>query len=220
MIDKDLLLLKNNIVQEINGRKSRVTWRSSSADEQPVSSHEFAALGEYRELVRTQSYSGVLFDGSLLQLTYTFLRGDLFDHRLCYYPCPFEIPLHELKNEALVDLIDLYQGAGLDSLRLRTPLRFDYSPDKASPGHPATHLHMIRPQFRWAVASPVSVGRFIRFIIYHFYPDVWDDYEFFRELPQEHCNRSITSAEEELVHVEWRVCLPSAEVMAPGDMGY
>jgi hypothetical protein len=104
------------------------------------------------------------------------------------------------KQPQAIDVIELHMVAGLDSLRLRTPLRFDYDPRNAAQGHPSCHLHMIQSYCRCPVIAPVTIGHFVHFVFRHFYPTLWFEHEFFQSLPRKVENRTITQYEESDLH--------------------
>src|SRR5208282_2190032 len=43
------------------------------------------------------------------------------------------------------------------------------------------HLHISRDSCRVPVQAPLSVGRFVRFVLRHFYPGAWQAHKFLRE---------------------------------------
>jgi len=48
----------------------------------------FGSIDEYLWYLERRFFVVVLFDGSLLQITYRFERLVVKYHRLCFYPCP------------------------------------------------------------------------------------------------------------------------------------
>jgi hypothetical protein len=196
----DIALAINPTIQERVGSRVRVTWRSLLSG--PMVTHNpFASINEYCMYIREQSYSAILFDGSLLQMSFDIKNKDIAGHRLCYYPCPFEIPQDELKDSPLLDVIELYSGAGYELIRLRSPLRFDYDPRNPSEGHPASHLHMLFPYCRCPVVSPLTLGHFVYFVFCYFYPIIWREHSFLRNIQRELRGKTITPTEEQGLHV-------------------
>ena len=51
----------------------------------------------------------ILFDGSLIQISYDFDYSELVGHRLLYFPCPFDLDPELLQTLPLVDVIDFYR---------------------------------------------------------------------------------------------------------------
>jgi hypothetical protein len=158
-------------------------------------------LDEYCDWIQADSYSVVLYDGSFLQLTYDFDGDDLVGHRLAYYPCPYDIDPAWLEHEPLADVVELHRADPKATIRMASPIRFDYSESFQGEGHPASHLTIITNDCRWAVTSALSPGHFVRFIFRHFYPAVWARLSFVRTWPQPTGKRTITEAEESLLHI-------------------
>ena len=179
----------------------RVTWRPSASESGELFRTATSTVDEYRDWLKAQAYSAVLFDGAMVQLSFDFLGTNVVRHRLVYYPCPFDVELSLLKELPLVDVIDLYIDSPREQVRLVCPLRFDYDYWAQSQGHPASHLTFLSQSCRWAVSAPLSLGHFVRFIFRHFYPSFWVAHRFLREWPQTMTTRTITASEESMVHI-------------------
>jgi hypothetical protein len=195
------LLTRPVIVTGSRQHSHRVTWPASSREDSGLYRAAYTSVGDYRTWISSEAYSAVLFDGSLLQLTYDFLGKDLTGHRLVYFPCPFEMDLGLLREEPLLDVVDLYADSRQDRPRLVSPLRFDFDMRSQREGHPASHLTTISSDCRWAVTAPLSPGHFVRFVFHHFYPALIAALEFLREWPQHTEKRTITELEEQLLHI-------------------
>ena len=204
LLDNEIAITANSVVCERSGPRSRITWQSSIGSWMPLTQSEFATIEEYRNYILNQSYSVVLFDGSLMQVTYDFHRNDIEGHRLCYYPCPFEVDPGDLQILPILDVVDYYREETDKYLRLRSPIRFDYAPRNADRGHPASHVHFLRPSCRCAVVGAISLGHFCRFIFSHFYPDLWRGYSFIRSFPLSYETRTIIPDEEYNLHFAYR----------------
>lgn len=127
-------------------------------------------VDQYHRWVIEGQYSAILRDGSLLQITYDFELGEVSGHRLAYIPCPFDIEYQFLVEMTPGDAVELYRLEKLGDVRLRSPVRFDFAPKQAKPGHPASHLTINSSTCRIACAAPVRIGRFVDFVYRHFYP--------------------------------------------------
>jgi len=202
--DSGLVIHVNPVCCSRSGLKTVISWRSLKGVALPISSTEFASVDEYCDYLRYSSYSAILFDGSLLQVSYEYYRRSLVKHRLCFYPCPFEVDIDLLQSEPILDVIDAYREDGEEYLRLRSPIRFDYNQDMYSKDHPTTHVHMLKPCCRCAVVAPLSLGHFVKFVFSNFYPRAWKDHEFIRQWPQWLGNRTITPDEEKSLHFACR----------------
>jgi hypothetical protein len=202
LLDSGIAIAVNPVVEQHTGHRTRITWGTTFATGGLMSASAFATVDEYRSFIGSQIYSAVFFDGSLLQISYDFEGHDLVGHRLCYYPCPFDVDPEWLLTDPLADVIDTYSESRGVKTNLRSPFRFDYDEENFGSGHPAVHMHLIKANCRWAVSRPLSVGDFIRFIFRHFYSDIWSVQPFLQELPRWNAGtHTIVAAEESEVHV-------------------
>ena len=187
--------------QQLTSGRCRITWAQGRSAATPGFQCEFGSVEEYISWIQTEAYSAVLYDGAIVQLSYDFAGNDLIAHRLVYYPCPFEVDHALLREEPLLDVMELYRQQDNSYIRLRSPLRFDFDSEAQADGHPASHLTMQSDNCRWAVVAPLSPGHFVRFIFRHFYPYLWYALDFVREWPQELGDRTITADEERILHI-------------------
>ncbi len=127
-------------------------------------------IEQYHQWIIDGHYSAILMDGSLLQISYDFDEGEVSGHRLAYVPCPFDIDSGIMLEMTPGDAVELYKLEKLGDVRLRSPLRFDFAPAQAKPGHPASHLTINSSTCRIACSAPIRVGRFVDFVYRHFYP--------------------------------------------------
>lgn len=200
LMTAEVALTMNAIVLRNVADGERVTW-SSPKPSPGIMEAEFGTIEEYLSWIDAQMYSAILYDGSLLQLSYDFDGPELIRHRLLYYPCPFDVDPLLFNAGEVLEVMDLYRSQGVDKVRLRSPLRFDYDPKNQRDFHPASHLTFLSESCRWAVAFPLSPGHFIRFIFHHFYPAHWSNLSFIRNWSQQQGERTITAYEEQLLHV-------------------
>ena len=180
-----------------------VTWARCM----PSTDVVFATVDEYQWLVQNRQFNSILLDGSLLQISYTFRRNDLIEHRLCFYPCPVHLEPEEWKlyQEAGLGLLEIFEDLSLEEfqnhLRLQSPVRFDFDLDSAMEDHPASHLHLLREDCRIPVFAPLSIGRFIQFVFRHFYPEQWKSHGFLREWSHEKFNTTLTDKQRKQLHL-------------------
>ena len=113
----------------------------------------------------------------------------------------FDVDPFLFNDAPILDVLDLYCSEGVEGVRLRSPLRFDYDIKNQRDFHPASHLTFVSESCRWAVAFPLSPGHFTRFIFHHFYPVHWSNFRFIRNWPQQQRERTITAHEEKLLHI-------------------
>ena len=181
----------------------RITWANGSAVGNALLGGEDGSIFQYRDWLSNRDYSAVLFDGSLIQLTYDFLVDDLVCHRLLYFPCPFQLRLDLLDDMSLVDLVDLHVDRGIEGIRLRAPVRFDYERDIAEDDHPISHFTFQWPHCRIPVVCPLSLGHFVEFVFKNFYPSEWARYSFLRDWPIYDFDPTIGTEEAKLLHFSY-----------------
>jgi hypothetical protein len=205
LVNQGVALTANPVVpQHPEPSLTRITSQRLAARTGRLTDFAFASIDEYRALLESQDYLVVLADGALIQLSYDFRGNTLVRHRLCFYPCPYDVDPALLAQDPMLDVVDTYESEGADYLRLRTPLRFDFDSQHEDDDHSATHVHMLWAHCRCAVAGPVSIGRFSRFVFRHFYPHLWCEHRFLRDMKQARWNRSIRPRDEEFLHFSWR----------------
>lgn len=182
----------------------RFVTHDSSADF--LISHNPAGIEQYLSWVRAGAYAAVLFDGSLLQISYyVAARGTVIGHRLAYVPCPYDIDIELFRTEAIADAIDLYVGS--EMVLLRSPIRFDYAPEASKAGHPAAHLTINGPDCRIACVAPMHVLRFVDFVFRHAYPKQRRYHSpFFEPAAWQHIGQSVLEDRDRTSpHVTWDV---------------
>lgn len=202
LLESDVAVYTNSVVKQ-HGREgsTRVTWANTKSLPGSLFRGDFATVDDYRGWLAAGAYSAILFDGAVLQFSYDFTGDHLIGHRLGYYPCPFDVDQDLLRTEPMLDVIELYESHSPSSIRLRSPLRFDYDLQSGSDEHPTAHLTLLSSHCRWPVVAPLSPGHFVRFLFKHFYPSLWKALRFLRDWPQQLGERTITAEQEQILHI-------------------
>jgi hypothetical protein len=122
-----------------------------------------ATVDYYLECLGAGQYSALLWDGSLLQLSYEIFDGEVSWHRLGYVPCPFAVNRGHLEvpDRGFREIIEEDFLLGDCAVLLRTPLHFDFDVESAKYGHPAVHLSFNTVDCRIACVAPLIVLSFI-----------------------------------------------------------
>ena len=204
LVAKDIAIAANPVTIRRVGTMQRVTWQSPIGDAPVAAASEFASVREYAQQLAANAYTVVLLDGSLIQISFDLQHSEIVGHRFCFFPCPFNLQPVDFLEQPILDIIQLYQEAGSDYLRLRTPLRFEYDPNNASDDRSICHVHLLWAHCRCSVVAPLSLGHFIKFIFHHFYPDLWQRHSFLREWPTDLGDRTISADQESLLHFACR----------------
>lgn len=177
-------------------------------------------LWEYRFILRSGDFLVLLYEGSILQMQYTFgSDGELLRHRLAFVPCPIAI-----QREMVEGAPDLEAAIGMaleefspwparfpdpiedhgDALRLRGPIRFDFDRHSRDELHSACHAHFSSEYCRVPAFGPLSVGHFVRFIFRHFLHDAWSEHEPLRHWQLRYFDRTIVLPETEELFLDSR----------------
>jgi hypothetical protein len=189
----------------VSNRSGRISWYPFATGEF-LEQRDDTSLLQYRAWLENGTYSAVLFDGALLQITYDFAASDLVAHRLVYVPCPFDLDTDLLQREPHVDVFDLYAAGPAHDVQLRGTIRFDFDAERAGDDHPAAHLTFNSPGCRIACAAPLRLGHFIEFVFRNFYPDLWLEHAYlgtFSRVPWGPA--TVTDAEARGLHMAWAV---------------
>ena len=182
----------------------RITWATDSAVPGSLFRQPSATIAEYREWVHYQGYSALLYDGSIVQISYEFDYRRLVGHRLLYFPCPFDFDQDLLDTAGLFEVMQVYIGGEAELVKLRTPVRFDYDSSAESERHPESHMTFQWSHCRIPVFSPLSPGHFIRFLFKNFYPTIWQDNDFIRQWPRYSVSPTISLEDSRELHFNAR----------------
>jgi hypothetical protein len=204
LVAKNLAIAANQITIRRVGTTQRVTWQSPIEGGQLLTSSEFATVQDYCQQLAANAFTVVLFDASIIQVSFDLRHNDIVGHRFCFFPCPFNVQPADLLGQPILDIIHLYEQAGLEYLRLRTPLRFEFDPNNTADEHPVCHVHLLWSHCRCSVVAPLSLGHFIKFIFQHFYPGIWQKHSFLREWPANLGSRTISAVQESMLHFTCR----------------
>lgn len=203
LVEAELLLYANAVAQ----RSTRVTWHPHRHVPFPHGSDP-ATVDQYLAWVSAGHYTAALPEGSLLQLTYDVEGGEITGHRLAYVPCPVLDQAQLIQEgEPIVDVVDAYLAAGpASAVVLRSPIRFDFDPAAAKPGHPAVHLTINGSDCRIACHAPMHPYQFIDFVYRHFYPQLWSAAEDWFDAASRRVYDTgwLTDDERSLPHVAWQ----------------
>lgn len=183
----------------------RVSWHAYDVSNRLFSPREHPSINQYLAWLTAGAWSAILFDGSLLQLTYELSGGEISGHRLAYVPCPYDLDLALVRGgDPLADVIELYRSG--DAV-LRSPIRFDFDARSARPGHPAAHLTLNAVGCRIACVAPMHVLRFVDFVFRNFYASLWKAHQdFFMDAATRQIGSTvITEVDRQGPHLAWPV---------------
>lgn len=213
-----LVLSSNSTVVKQNGEgRSLVTWKEEGG---ALKNNDFSTLSEYLMLLKYSQYTMVLYDGSILQISYKIKRNEIIGHRLCWFPSPLEIDegqnvediiykIHESlsSNSSLLEEYltspEFNSEINLNKFYHRSPIRFDYDimPDERKDKHPDVHLHISIEDCRIPVKGPLCLRRFMAFIVENFYPHLPLEGSLVNDLPSWFSNDMLTDHHRSKFHL-------------------
>lgn len=173
---KKLLYMYNHIRKEEIGRnKWIITWKNHESGRFNTGEY-FLNLEQYKKILNNNSYLCILYDGSIIRVSYTFENNVLMGHNLLWWPAPYNykgITLDDMSPNELMDEF-LNDNRWDEVLRMRSPIRVDYEPDpeKVNESHSPTHIHMQNKDCRMYVKNPLCFNRFMNFILKNYYPNL------------------------------------------------
>lgn len=132
----------------------------------------FCSLSEYCSLIENKQYSMLLWDGSFFQFSFCLHKNKIIKHRLCWYPAPVKINEDEILNFDITSIIlEKMKNCNHEDFLSKSPIRFDYAPTDQTADHPSSHVHLNTDYCRIPVKSPLSLDKFMGFIVNNFYPN-------------------------------------------------
>lgn len=215
LLKLQLAIDTNSAVERRSGGETLITWPAGT-NGYTLTNNSFGTIYEYRTFLTNRQYTAVLWDGALIQLSYSFEADTMIKHRFGYYPCPIG-PIENFDinssgdvfdsllfaDDLILSEIETSENVG-PRLRLRSPLRFDFDIKQQKAGHPASHLHISEGRVRIPVYGPLSIGHFLDFVFRHFYPDIFAARPVIRDWPKKFANRSVSELETRELHFECR----------------
>ena len=205
LLDRDLAISTTEVVVDWLRDEGfqRITWANNSIAPGYLFRRESGTVEEYRDWLDNECYSAVLFDGSILQISFDFDGPVVARHRLLYFPCPFDLDAGLVNELPLVDIIDAYcDDYGINEVKLRSPVRFDYDDGVEAVDHPTTHMTFQWSRTRMPVGSPLSLGHFVHFVFQNFYPNLWKTHGFISNWPVDYATRTLRARERAYLHVD------------------
>lgn len=156
-----------------------VSWPSKGAGS--ARANEFGTLEQYLDWIRQGEFTCLLFDYSLIQVSFECMGNAVVGHNLLYWPCPLSF---QTDVEMLSDLCDGFElciesprrARDVVTLTMRTPMRFDFDPQRESELHPLIHLHTQFDETRISVQGAMCFPSFIKKVFRTFYVDKWAEH--------------------------------------------
>lgn len=140
--------------------------------------YSFTTLNQYEYILNTGAFDCILFDGSIIRSSFKFDNNYLVSHNHLWWPSPYSY-----ENDIFGDFTpqDKYEDFLSDpnwktKVRMRSPIRIDFDPNKEAVTHPMVHLHTENYETRINIGEPICFNKFIKYIFLNFYPDIQIDF--------------------------------------------
>src|SRR3712207_2504452 len=96
LLSAQLALASRPVTVHQGGPLATVSWAPADSLEPLIDFDTFATVADYRRQLGAGHYSLLLADASMLQISYTLKRDEIWKHRLSYHPCPLVLERDEL----------------------------------------------------------------------------------------------------------------------------
>lgn len=209
------------VLKKLNDGITEITWPNKSS--YLAYPKVLDTVSGYIEIFESRNYAFVLNDGAIIQVEYLFNeKKEIKKHRLSYHPCPldiqedFELPFLDnfydrLAKTSLSPKGDTNPDANkfdaVNTIKLRSSLRFDYCVNSAKENHPASHLTLLSTDCRIPMRAPLSFKSFIKILFESFYPSIWDNScwqkNIYGELEHHQMPKTISLEQLSRHHVNW-----------------
>lgn len=175
LLQKGLLYTYNDLKKEqLTNDMVRLSWNNHVPGVFNTGDY-FLKIEQYRKIIENRSYLCILFDGSLIRVSYMFKSNQLIEHNLLWWPAPYKYSNVTLDDVTPVQMLMdfLEDKEWYDNIEMRSPIRIDYDPRKEVVGskHPPVHMHMEHKDCRIFVEKPLCFNKFIKYIFGNFYPE-------------------------------------------------
>lgn len=162
---------------------NHLTWNSSAKLSYLFG--EYLSVDQYLQVLQNRDFVILFSDYSVLQLEYKIAGNDILTHRLCYMPSPVNFDPEFMFDYSALDYVNDLGSDGLrQSLRMVTPVRFDFDSNFRDDKHEYSHLTLNKDTCRVPGYGPVSFGHFFKFIIRYFYEDYFFKIDWKEILPE------------------------------------
>jgi hypothetical protein len=162
---------------EVVEGKQVIRWDNHISDRANCGD-SFTTLDQYSFLLKTGAFHCILFDGSIIRSSFEFINHSLIYHSHLWWPAPYVFD-EEVTGEYTPQ--NKYEDFLMDpdwnkKVRMRSPIRIDFDPDRESESHPLVHMHTQHYETRIQLSEPICFNKFIKYIFQNFYPDIEIDY--------------------------------------------
>ncbi|MCC0567571.1 DUF2290 domain-containing protein [Brevibacillus borstelensis] len=148
----------------------RLSWKNHTGGRN-VSSNAFLKINQYLEILESGAYHAILFDYSIIRVSFSFSGDELVSQNLLWWPCPVEVDFEDEEFDSFAEIVNLFLQER-EYYRMRSPVRIDLDTSNDSPEHPKAHMHIQHPKSRINTEEPICFNTFVKFIINNYYPQI------------------------------------------------
>ncbi len=175
LLQAGLLYTYNELKRDYLDRRTiRLSWNNHRSGDYNAGD-SFLKIEQYKKILENGSYLCVLFDGSIIRVSYTICNNILVAHNLLWWPAPYKYENVTLNDVEPVQMISDFLGdeQWYENIEMRSPIRIDYDPREeiVNIKHPPVHMHLEHKDCRIYVEKPLCFNRFIKYIFENFYPN-------------------------------------------------
>ncbi|MFB7158500.1 DUF2290 domain-containing protein [Lysinibacillus sp. NPDC056232] len=173
---RNLIRFYNEIEEEylIDKDIFRLSWKNHRGGRK-VSSKAFLKVDQYMEILESGAYHAILFDYSIIRVSFSFRGDNLIFQNLLWWPCPVKVEFEDEEYDSFAEIVELFL-ADSENYRMRSPIRIDLDTTNDNPEHPKAHMHTQHPESRINTEEPICFNTFIKFIFNNFYPEITLDH--------------------------------------------
>lgn len=161
LLGKGLLYTYNDLKREhLDKNTIRLSWNNHLPGSFNAGS-SFLRLEQYKQIIDNQSYLCILFDGSLIRVSYTIENGKMIGHNLLWWPAPYKylnVSLNDVPpDQMLSDFLE--DDKWYENMEMRSLIRIDYDPRKevVSSAHPPVHMHIEHQECRIFILIQMTI---------------------------------------------------------------
>ena len=148
----------------------RLSWKNHIGG-RSVSSKSFLKIEQFMDILNNGAYHAILFDYSIIRVSFSFDGNNLISQNLLWWPCPVVIDFEDDEYDSYIEIVELFL-LEKENFRMRSPIRVDLDITNDTPDHPKAHLHMQHHDSRINIESPICFNTFIKYIFNKCYPNI------------------------------------------------
>lgn len=143
LFNKGFILFYNEVPQfPKTEQRCHITWYNHAKGRINCGS-SFNKLEQYEHILKTNSYHGLIFDGSVIRVNFEFENDVLLTQNLLWWPSPYDFGTL-LQDFSPIDILYDFYGDSqwFQFMTMRSPIRIDFDSTNNSIKHSSCHVHI------------------------------------------------------------------------------